>query len=313
MVRKYRVGDQDVDLSRNQITRGEEVLILAPKALSVLTILAKKKGSVVTQGELLDSVWQNTVVSPNTLQRSIAQLRKAFGDDAKQQKVIKTHSKQGYSLELEVHWLEDTAGSNEFVKSKTLDSKPIKRTRLSILAVSAIVFALLLGAATLFTPFKSEQGFSISSIQAMTATDNKEFNAIYSADGEYIIFNRYHEKLCRSRIWAKNLGSQQETLLTDWGNYGSISLSPDGTQLAFIEKTRCQPPLPPTPCFALKSFNLQKALAGNTIVSTLMNCNTAQIRAPLWISDQNLLLMHKPSNHWRFCAVDGTHRAHHFK
>lgn len=295
MVRKYRVGDQNVDLSRNQITCGEEVLILAPKALSVLTLLAQNKGSVVSQEELLDSVWKNTVVSPNTLQRSIAQLRKAFGDNAKQQKVIKTHSKQGYSLELEVHWQEDMAGNDDLTKPKDLDSKP----RLSILAASALVVALLLGATALFTPFKSEQGFSISSIQAMTATDNKEFNAIYSADGEYIIFNRYHEKLCRSRIWAKNLKSQQETLLTDWGNYGSISLSPDGTQLAFIEKERCQPPLPAKPCFALKSVNLPEALAGNTITSTLMNCNTAQIRYPQWLSNQALVLMHNPNNQWQ--------------
>jgi len=299
MVRKYRVGNQHVDPSRNQITCGEVVQTLAPKALSVLTLLAKRKGSVVTQEELLDSVWKNTVVNHNTLQRSIAQIRKAFGDDAKQQRVIKTHSKQGYSLELEVCWQEDTAESEELTKPKTLDSKPITRARPSMLAIGAIVLALLLGATTIFTQFKSEQGFSISSIQAMTATDNKEFDAIYSADGEYIIFNRYHEKLCRSRIWAKNLSTQQEILLTEWGNHSSLSLSPDGKQLAFIERERCQPPLPAKPCFALKSFNLQKALTGNTIVSTLMSCNTAQIRQPHWLSNQDLVLMHKPGNHWQ--------------
>ncbi|GHA19821.1 hypothetical protein GCM10008090_31930 [Arenicella chitinivorans] len=133
----------------------------------------------------------------------------------------------------------------------------------------------------------------------MTATDNKEFNAIYSADGEYIIFNRYHEKFCRSRIWAKHLGSQQETLLTPWGNYGSISLSPNGTQLAFIERERCDTPQPVTPCFSLKSLDFEKALAGDTAVSILKTCNNAQIKNPRWLSDETLVLMHKPTNQWQ--------------
>ena len=84
MALQYWVGDRYIDLTRNQITRHETVLTLAPKALAVLTLLAKNQGSVVTQDELLDHVWKNSIVSPNTLQRSIAQLRKAFDDDAKQ-------------------------------------------------------------------------------------------------------------------------------------------------------------------------------------------------------------------------------------
>ena len=101
---RYRVGDFFVDPSRNQITLNEQPQTIPPKALAVLTYLARNPGKVVSQNELLDNIWPDTVVTPNTLQRSIAQLRKAFGDDRKSQAYIKTHAKQGYSLECEVSW-----------------------------------------------------------------------------------------------------------------------------------------------------------------------------------------------------------------
>lgn len=41
MTQQYWVGEFFVDLSRNQITVKEEVKTLAPKALSVLTLLAQ--------------------------------------------------------------------------------------------------------------------------------------------------------------------------------------------------------------------------------------------------------------------------------
>ena len=104
MSEQFWIGGFYVDLSRNQITHNNQTQTLAPKALAVLTYLAKHHGQVVSQDALLDEVWQGTVVSPNTLQRSIAQLRKAFGDDGREQHFIKTHAKQGYSLECDVRW-----------------------------------------------------------------------------------------------------------------------------------------------------------------------------------------------------------------
>ena len=48
-------------------------------------------------------MWQDAIVTPNTLQRSIAQLRKVL-EKNNGTAVIKTHTKQGYSLECEVNW-----------------------------------------------------------------------------------------------------------------------------------------------------------------------------------------------------------------
>ena len=85
MAVQYWVGDFFVDLSRNQVTQKEQSQTIAPKALAVLTHLAENQGRVVSYDELFAKVWPNTVVTPNTLQRSIAQLRKVLGQDGKQQ------------------------------------------------------------------------------------------------------------------------------------------------------------------------------------------------------------------------------------
>jgi len=104
MAEQYWIGEFFVDLSRNQITQNKQPQTLAPKALAVLTCLAKHHGQVVSQDTLLETVWPDTIVSTNTLQRCIAQLRKALGDDGKVQVYIKTHAKKGYSLECAVQW-----------------------------------------------------------------------------------------------------------------------------------------------------------------------------------------------------------------
>lgn len=130
MTQQYWVGEVLVDLSRNQINYNDEFQTLQPKALDVLTCLAKHQGQVVSQDDLFDTIWGGTIVSPNTLQRCIAQLRKALGDDSKQQKVIRTHAKKGYSLESPVRWEADVQkqdtnpgfGDEHSVGDDTMDS-----------------------------------------------------------------------------------------------------------------------------------------------------------------------------------------------
>ncbi len=101
---QYWVGDFFIDLTRNQVTYDHQTQTVPPKALAVLTCLAKNANKVVSQDELLTDVWPDTIVTPNTLQRSIAQLRKVLGANLESQSYIKTHAKQGYSLECEVRW-----------------------------------------------------------------------------------------------------------------------------------------------------------------------------------------------------------------
>ena len=130
MAEQYWIGGFFIDLSRNQITQNMQSQVVAPKALAVLTYLAENQGKVVSHDALLEKVWQDTVVSTNTLQRSIAQLRKALGDDGKVQVYIKTHAKQGYSLECNVQWHDNANTTNaDSISIHNIQEKVVDQTQ----------------------------------------------------------------------------------------------------------------------------------------------------------------------------------------
>ena len=54
MTEQYWIGDFFINLPRNQITHDEHTQALPPKALAVLTYLAKHQGDVVSQEDLLN-------------------------------------------------------------------------------------------------------------------------------------------------------------------------------------------------------------------------------------------------------------------
>ncbi|GLX79632.1 hypothetical protein tinsulaeT_29720 [Thalassotalea insulae] len=107
MKRQFHINNYFIEVDKNQITNTEcdtqDALVnVPPKSLEVLLVLIENTPSVVSVETIMDKVWGNTVVSPNSVQRCIAQLRKAMGDNSKLQTIIKTHAKKGYSLEANV-------------------------------------------------------------------------------------------------------------------------------------------------------------------------------------------------------------------
>jgi DNA-binding winged helix-turn-helix (wHTH) protein/Tol biopolymer transport system component len=325
---KYWIGDFFIDLSRNQITRKEQHQTIAPKALAVLTFLAKNQGKVVSYDELLSEIWPNTVVTPNTLQRSIAQLRKALGENSKVQSYIKTHAKQGYSLECDVKWdiknelqslqehkleieaevypdLEQSITQeldqnhqlvDEVATGKKLEpSKPIFKIFFAILGL-----VILIGISVDFFTSKQASLLSFDTLRSLTATDDKEFNAIYTPNGKFIIFNRYIGKLCTNNIWAKNLKTQQEIQLTkNLGSYSGHNLSSDGKTLIFIETEDCRKSLTQKRCYDLRSLDFEKALITPQIPGLILQCKNSEIRKPTWLNNSDIALFQKSFKRWK--------------
>ena len=94
----YRLGEWTVRPHRNRIERGNESAHLEPKAMAVLDCLARASNSVVTRQQIFDSVWPSASVSDEVLTQRIAEIRKAFGDSAKQPKIVETIPKIGFRL-----------------------------------------------------------------------------------------------------------------------------------------------------------------------------------------------------------------------
>ena len=74
--------------------RDDAVLPLRPKSFDVLAYLVQNAGRLVSKAELIDNVWQNVVVTENSLVQCIKDIRQALNDET--QSEIKTVARRGY-------------------------------------------------------------------------------------------------------------------------------------------------------------------------------------------------------------------------
>ena len=298
MAEQYWIGGFFVDVSRNQITHNKTAQTIPPKALAVLTYLAQRQGQVVSQEELMDNIWKDTIVSPNSLQRCIAQLRKAFGDDGKSQDFIKTHAKKGYSLETDIRWEQATTAKKDEVTPapNTRSERPKNKW----FVTACLFIAIFAGLITALNAPRSSDSLVINDIRLLTSTDNRELASTYSPDGRYIVFQRFPEVLCTSNLWAKHIQTQEEFQLTqELGNYGNISFSPDGNTLTYIEQNNCTPPAQQKDCFSLQRLDFAAALNAPQSPTTIVECTNTEIRNPIWLDSSTLALMRKENQRWQ--------------
>src|SRR5262244_1427404 len=73
-------------------------LRIEPKVMEVLLCLAQHPGETLSKERLFQAVWPNIVVTEDVLKRCIAELRRAFDDDARNPHIIEKISKRGYRL-----------------------------------------------------------------------------------------------------------------------------------------------------------------------------------------------------------------------
>jgi len=98
MACEFRVGEWLVEPDLNRISNARKVVSIEPKVLDVLICLARSAGEVLSKEKIIRTVWPDTFVSDGILSYSISELRKAFGDDARNPSVIQTIARKGYRL-----------------------------------------------------------------------------------------------------------------------------------------------------------------------------------------------------------------------
>lgn len=136
-LQQFELGDYLVDVIDCKIirlkptssdkTKPVKSIPVEPKAMLLLHHLALNQGMIISQKELFKAVWPNGIFSQGSVQRCIAQLRKAFGDNATKQAVIVTHPKQGYSLKLTV--IEVVKNKSEHVQENITATKKDSETK----------------------------------------------------------------------------------------------------------------------------------------------------------------------------------------
>src|SRR5256885_13173235 len=140
----FRVGPWLIQPSLNTISQNGTSNRVEPKIMGVLVCLAEHTGEVVSKEKLLQAVWPDTFVSDDVLKRSISELRRAFGDDAHESRVIETIPKRGYRLVAVVkpangHSPADV-GQLQTLKTEAPQPRPAARKwRLGLIALGIVV------------------------------------------------------------------------------------------------------------------------------------------------------------------------------
>lgn len=86
----------ELDESNACLLRNGETVAVAPTPFTLLCVLARQPGSLVTKDALLDAVWGHRFVSDSVLKTAISDLRKVLGDDPRLPRFIETVSRRGY-------------------------------------------------------------------------------------------------------------------------------------------------------------------------------------------------------------------------
>ena len=94
----FRIGAWRVDPDLDEISKSDETTKLEPRMMRLLVCLAEHAGKVVSVEQLLDQVWKDVVVTPNSVYHAVAALRRILGDDAKNPTYIANTLRRGYRL-----------------------------------------------------------------------------------------------------------------------------------------------------------------------------------------------------------------------
>jgi TolB-like protein len=119
----YRFGNFTLDSGRRELRQGNEFVALEPQVFDVLEFLIANRERVVSNDDLIESVWHGRVVSEATVTTRMNAVRRAVGDSGDRQQFIRTIARKGYRFVGEIRD-ESSPGSREATLSAPELSDP---------------------------------------------------------------------------------------------------------------------------------------------------------------------------------------------
>ena len=99
-----------LDVSRRELSRARETILVEPKAFDLLVYLIENRHRLVTKDDLIGRIWDGRIVSDSALTSAINSARKAVGDNGQEQRLIRTSARKGFRFIGDVR-LEDESAS----------------------------------------------------------------------------------------------------------------------------------------------------------------------------------------------------------
>jgi DNA-binding winged helix-turn-helix (wHTH) protein/Tol biopolymer transport system component len=244
---RYEFGPFLLEPAERKLMRGDEVVVLTPKAFDTLVLLVRNSGHLLEKDELLTMLWPDSFVEEGNLSNNIFVLRKALGEDPP---YIETVPKRGYRFVGTVRQLasaEKAPGEQrEFASELSTDRRSreqavacvvpssASRSRRRLAALAATALATLAIGAALLSRSSTRLPDRSQWVQLTKLPDSVTQPAL-SPDGRMLAFIRgYDTFVGPGQVYVKILPDGEPAQLThDNLLKADPTFSPDGTRIAY--------------------------------------------------------------------------------
>lgn len=231
----YQIGPWQFTSNRCVITSNNLERELDPLLVKLLLYFIDKPQQIVSRQALIESVWQQSFVDDNAINRAISELRKQLAHPTEKAPLLKTHYRKGYSLTVmptqltqltdpdeSSKPLNDSAiftAKNEDIPAATTpqpnSSKDVKKRFIySSLAIICLCFLVWLSVIFINTPHA--EGLKQVTVNKVASTWNlgSEVHPELSSDRQFLAYTNVEPESDVMHAFVKRLSDQREVEIT---------------------------------------------------------------------------------------------------
>ena len=269
----YEFEDFRFDAAHLMLYRGIEEISLAPKAAQTLLVLVERRGEILGKDELMQTIWNDSIVEEANLTQYIHVLRKILGTAADGKPLIETLRRRGYRFNGDVRcvagsendstkeiavqpptengnshhpvsqMLKNAAPFETFVSRTESENKIVspaekssRRVLLTTISLAALIGLLILAGAALFNSGSKKTSAETNTLGVKLKRLTPDENVVQptiSPDGKYLLY-RNLDKDTSTTLRLKDLSSGSAVQIMPNGQYMDFAFSPDGTQIYYL-------------------------------------------------------------------------------
>ena len=239
----YQIGPWQFISNRCVVTSNHLERELDPLLVKLLLHFIDKPQQIVSRQELIESVWQQSFVDDNAINRAISELRKQLAHPIEKAPLLKTHYRKGYSLTViperltqanilkePVNILPDSPGisaKNEEIATATTSQPVQKKNSKNFLIYSLLVIICLCSLVwfgLFFINAPSSEKIKQITVNKVASTWNigSEVHPEMSSDKQYLAYTNVEPENDIMHAFVKRLSDQREVEITYPGFQVSI-------------------------------------------------------------------------------------------
>ena len=225
-IEKIKVNEVEVDFVALKFLINHKWHDVEARQLNLLKLLIENHGSAVSRNQIMDAIWNDTIVSDNSVSQAITQLRKSLHDDKETPRFIKTVPRVGYQLIAELTFFE--------LDEKT--PQQLKRSKLnqSIVAISGAFLGIVVTMAIIELAKPNLQVPSYRYESRLTSTPGPEGFLRYAPQGRYLAFSQSNTNRSQMDLAVYDQQTQSVHLIKSTGySEEAPEWSPNGKWLIY--------------------------------------------------------------------------------